>query len=363
MRLLELNQEVFHESKYKYLYHLTNAHGFSFNIDNNALRPLRQSDVSTTTNPDINWIQGRDHLAYKFVLKAPELLATYGGYKYVDHYYEIGGGSRKKVNMKEDEIRIHTNSIEPLIDYLVGVVIVFPMFSQKAVQDLLYDRRGSKGFMDAETSDATRSVEAIWKVMFEWKKPVWILDDGKPRNLTTQELEFIRDAHKISKRTKKSTKGSPFGGAAFGKGLATLSDKYPVKDHWGKDLDSTMVRRRNMGDAIAKILNSYYANRKVQSVNVNKVREIWQKIFDKLNVNSNMRAVVMGAIEDSGLLHPITAAVDWTGIVRDLMDGDVDAALEHIKFIAKRNEYSRKEWDTDPKNPYRKYRIHYGTSM
>lgn len=185
---------------------------------------------------------------------------------------------------------------------------------------------------------APRAIVALNRLI--GRKPIWRNEDGKLRLLNTEEKAFIADVTAIEAD-----------GGGFRRAMRDLADKYSVRDHWNVVLDRKMVLRRQQSHVILKWLNDYYQGREYKDVDLNTVKHVLERSFEVLDLNSNIRSVVMGAIEESGILHPLTAPVDWGIIIQPLMDGDVDGVLEAINWVAEKDRNSvalRKMFDEDP---------------
>lgn len=349
MRLYELHKKsgTFYETDHKYLYHMTDSHGFSYTVQQNSLQGLRQGYVSTTYDPKKNGVYGYQHYDFKFVMDGKKLVETYGGFNY-DHKIQVGD-SRKLESLDEREIGIETKAIEPFTDYLLGTVLLFDLFSQRALQWLMYDNRETESFLGPTKSAAPRAIEALYTHMIEWKKPVWMSTGGDGmRKPTDAEMKFLKDVLAIHKR-----------GGDFAKSMRTLAAKYSIKDHSDTILDKQTVVRRQMAPKIYGMLNKYYQNRPFSKVDPVKVREMISKSLGALKLNGNISSVVMGALESHGLFHQAIAPVDWGIILKPLMDGDVDLTLEAIDWVAKDKAWHIKHYNDDPASA--KYSRHAGT--
>lgn len=335
--------ELAHETKHRFFYHMTDSHGFAYSIQENALRALRQSHVSVTWDKGMNSVYGYYHSNFKFVLRAPALMRAYGGYSF-DHMIRVG--DRYK-SLKEREMRINTNEIAPLSEFLYGTVYIHNIFSQKFIQDLFYEHGDSRGFFDAKKSAAPRGIEALYRHMVEWKKPLWV--GSQHRRPTAQELKFLADAFAIHES-----------GGSFHDGLGKLSDLYPVIGHWNEHLDSTMVKRRLYKNKIVDAYNGYFMKRRVNDVEPDDVRRLLRNALDVLELNSNIQTTVFGVCEELGLFHPAVAAVDWGMIIKPLADGDVEESIRSAKYVAEKTEWQRERHDrSNGDNNY----IHAGTSF
>jgi len=334
MKLLELDKkgDLTYETQYKYLYHLTDHHGFAYSIDQNALRTLRYNYISTTYDPKMNSVYGQWHHHFKFVLKAQPLVKKYGAFPF-DAHIQVGNEGYKSLN--EQELGLNTREVSPLKDYVVGAILLFPLFSQTGVQWLLYNNHASKSFMDTAKAEAPRAIETLYTFLIEWKKPVWI--GNMHRKPSEQDLAFLKDALHIHQR-----------GGDFDEGMRELADKYNIVDHSGRILDKQTVWRTQQSEQAYNMLNAYYGERKFKDVNVNVVRRIIKGIFDILKLNNNIQSIVMNAIEKAGLFHPATAAVDWAIIIKELMYGDIDGTLEAIQWVSEDRKRNRDWYDKDP---------------
>lgn len=324
--------KVSHTTKHKFLYHLTNHHGYAYTIDQNALRPLRQSTISTTYDPNNNSIFGYMHYDFKFVMNGRALVERYGGFSY-DHFIRVGDEGMQSLD--ERELRLNTNEVSPFNEYLIGTVLLFKVFSQKSVQWLLYDNKSRGGMFDSKTSPAPRAIEALYRQMFELKKPVWV---GRQRRLlTNQEMAFLADAYHLSER-----------GGDFAEGMRELSFKYPVKDHWDKDLDRTMVIRRQMASEIVSRYNGYFAGRKRKDVEPKEVKKLLRDSIRMLGLGSNAEAVLLHHAEACNLFHPYIAAVDWGVVMRELFDGDIEEAMEGMTWLHNDRQRNIEWYDSNP---------------
>ena len=92
-----MGSDIFHDTNFKLLYHLTDYIGYGMTIKSNALKAQRQAYISTTSNKHVSSIHGRSHYHFKFVLDASSLVKDYGGFHYQDHVIEIGNGRRSRV--------------------------------------------------------------------------------------------------------------------------------------------------------------------------------------------------------------------------------------------------------------------------
>jgi hypothetical protein len=351
MRLHKIHEDkkgpVRHDTPHAYLYHLTDHHGFAYSVANNALNTLRHGYVSTTYDKTNNSIVGGNHYDFKFILNGPALASTYGVFDYDAYTTLIGvGGSRKRASLNEREIGINTRSVSPLRSFCEGVVLLFPMFSQRGIQWLMYQNRDTKPFMDTPKSAAPRAISALDVFVREWKLPV--LTGPSHRHLDEREQSFLARVLDIHNS-----------GADYQKAMRDLVDEYPVTDHFGEDLDGDIVRRLQMGDKLTKMFNAYFQNRRAPDVKPDKVRALVRKAMEMLGLNSNIIATIMARAEERDMFHPVMPVVEWSIVFGDLMYGDVEGALESINYTSKRNAWGRERYDAE--SDERMYHVHAGT--
>ncbi len=332
MRLFEIHNKgpVFYETKHKFLYHMTDHHGYAYTIDRDALRSLTGSHVSTTYDPNNNYIYGQNHADFKFVLNAKPLVSKYGGFEYDFHSRQSDGSF---VSLDEREIGINTQSIEPFKPYLVGTVLLFGIFTRKAIQWLLYDNPERKH--NYGKTAAPRAVEALYRQVMIWKRPIWI--GAEVRKPTAKEVAFLKDAFRIHER-----------GGNFKDGMLALTDKWPVVDHFGRMLDGRTVARLEQSEEIYGILNAYYRDRPYTEVDPDHVRRLFKRSLDVLGLNANITTTIMHEIEKHGLFHPVMEPVEWGVVIKNLMYGDVDSAIEDIEFYADKKKTAIARFNDDP---------------
>lgn len=331
MRLYELHKKgkTTHKIKYDYLYHLTDSQGFSHSVDSNTLKSLRNYYISTTHDPEMNAFPGGNHYNFKFVLDAKPLVKKYGAFTY-DFQITYTDGTHESAN--EREIGIETKKIEPLSDYLIGVVLLSPIFSQTFLQDLLYHNPESKGFLDAAKSAAPRSVETLFYVIEKLKKPVWSIKVGQ--ELTEKEWAFLKDIRTLHKRK-----------ASFKKGLLRLADKYQIKGHQGETLDAEIVARRQKADSLTKMFNKYFTSRKIKHIKSEQVAKLVVRGMRMLKYGDNIIGSIISKAKEENLFHKAVPPVEWSIVFRHLMDGDIEDAHEAIEYVANRNKWAIERFD------------------
>lgn len=353
MRLFELGKgkAISSSKEFPILYHLCDYVGFSYAMENDALRTHAYNYVSTTWNENMNAVAAKPFSLFKLVLDG-SLIDDYGAFHYDDYAIEIGDNGKrgKRVSHAEDEIGIDTREIKPLSRYHKGTVLMFNLFSEAGLQWLLYRNKGhGSGFMRIETAATQQAIDTIHYHLFDLRKPLWKEKVG--RNLSKEELRFLNEVHKI--------KDLP-----FTKALEEITKQFPMVDHWEKPLDYETSVRRHMAPKAVALLNGYMADKKVHDIDVRVVRSIIQRIIEMLGLGHNAETVIMQTIEESGLLHPTTPPVVWGSIITSAMDGNVDDTLEMIRWFAERDQHRRTSWDarTDDDLIW-KYSTHAGTEF
>lgn len=334
MRLIELHKQgdTEYTTKYDYLYHLTDHHGFSHSVDSNSLKTLRNTYISTTHDPEMNAFVGGNHYDFKFVLNAKPLVKKYGAFAY-DFQMTYTDGTHSSAN--EREIGIDTKIIKPLNRYLKGVVLLFDLFSQTSVQWLLYSNPGSSGslFSGAAKTASPRAIETLFHVIEDWKKPVWSNKVGQ--DLTDKEWNFLKDVRILHRR-----------GESFQKGLLRLSEKYRLIDHWNKPLESDTVIRRQKSKSITNMFNKYYTSRKIKEIDPEHVEKIVIRAIKMLKYGDNIIRSIVSKAKEENLFHPIVPPVEWSIVFRHLIDGEIDDAHEAIEYVANRNKSMMNRYDS-----------------
>jgi hypothetical protein len=329
------------------LYHLCTSHGYAYAVDQNALKSLRHTYVSTTYDPFMNGVTGHWHIGFKFVLNGPALAAKYGVRDVDFHTQEIGAnGRRRHVSLKEREVGIVADEISPLTDYLLGTVLLFDIFSQKALQDLLYDHSAYKGFLDNQQDAAPRGIEVLFR-QIETGVPIWVKEVG--RLPTQQEMLLLKAVKSVHDR-----------GGDFREGMRKIAEKFPLRDHDDKLLDRRMVERRQKSEKLTDVLNKFYVGKQRSKIKPEQLKGLLVKLMRMLGLTNNAEAVVVHAAEQAGLFHPMMAPVNWTGILRPLMDGDIEESLSAIKWYGEELKPLRSWYEN---SELIRSGSHYGTKM
>jgi hypothetical protein len=335
------------KTSHRFLYHLTDYVGYSYAVSRNALKSKSQAEVCMTYNPQMNDVMGRMHYDFKFVFKAQPLIKKYGGHYFTDSFTYVGNDTKQA--MEEDEIRLETNEITPVSDYLVGTILRFDLFTEKGLQWLLYPVRDKSGFLAPKTSAAPKPITMIIRQLEEWKKPIWI--GSMRRIITTDEMRLLYDAKNCADK-----------GLNFRQSFEVLANKHPIITHDGEKIAGPDVARMYKASALVKMLNDYYQDKPYNDVKISQVRNMLEQMIDTLGLGNNVKTVIIQSIEEAGLLHPSTAAVEWGGIISKLLKSDIDGALSTIRYYGKATKQNREYWETQSEKG-RSYGRHVGTSF
>ena len=342
-----------HTTKYRRLYHLTDNYGLGISIETNALKALRQHYISTTYRRETSSILGRHHYHYKFILNGKTLAQKYGVFPYDHHVTEIGGGERNEVSANEAEIGIDTQIIEPLTDYLVGCVILSKPYTENQVLFLADINRNSRGTFDQEKTGTIFAVSALLKL----KVPLYWQDGSDFIPLNERDYQYLRDIEIFANEVQNDKRN-----ARHLDILDKLLDKYDIKssDHFTKNmsLDKLITHRRRQVPKMMATLNGYFRDRKYKDVKPQALKSMLEYFMKLMGYGGNSIAMVVGAANESDFFHPTVAPVAWTGVLRDLIDGDIDGAIDNIRD-EKVHEWQAKRFDSGESSNQQ----HTGTGM
>lgn len=350
MRLFDLFEDIKgninHNIEYDTLYHLTDSHGFSFSIDSNSLKSLRNYYVSTTYDKNMNSFVGGNHYDFKFILNGKKLAKNYGAFEF-DYHFNYSDGSRSSAN--EREIGINTKSIEPLNEYVTGVILLFDIFSEKCVKWLLSDNNKHQSFMDAEKAQAPPAIQTLKTIALRWKKPIYV--GIEQRQLNKQEIEFLKKLFKLNSSGKN-----------YKEALLALVNQYNIKDFDDEVLDSTFLNRRNKKDEITDMFNNFYRTHKVKDISETDVQKLVVDAMNMLNLNNNIQNTIIHCAKQYGMFGSHIPPVEWAIVFKDIVRGDIDGAIDSLEFCGKRNKrdntWASKYHDDDEYSYY-----HPGTSF
>jgi len=345
---------VEHTTKYRRLYHLTDNYGLGITVETNTLRSLRQDYISTTYRRETNSILGRQAYYYKLILNAKKLAKNYGVFPY-DHQINIIG-SGEKVSADEAEIGIETKKIDNIQDYLVGVVILTKPYTEHQILFLADINKNVRGGFDVEKTGTIHAVTALNQltVPLYWQQGI----DFIP--LTEKDHQYLRDIEKFldvieNNKTRQQRQLDL---------LELLLDKYDIKSDdliRGKEsLDKQIIYRRRLIPKMMSEINSYFTSRYIQEIDPNYLKNMLIHFMKMMKFGNNTIAVVIGAAEKFNFFHPTVAPVAWTGVLKDLVDGQIEAAIETIED-EKPDPFKIKNFE-NPKE-YGMRQRHVGSSM
>lgn len=348
MRLTELHKigKIQNTTNYEYLYHLTNAHGFAYSIENNALRGLRHNTVSTTYDPTMNSVLGYHHNFFKLILDAPSIANKYGIYTF-DHRIKDTDGNIESAN--EHEMRVNNREVSPLTDFCKGIVLLLNIFSERAVLFLSSSNVGWKPFLDEERSGAITAIEAYEIVKNIWKLPVYVGRTMRP--ITPEEIAFL---DKILKLTQQKLSSDQI--------LELLVPHHNIIDFDDKQLTIDMIKRRKFSNQIETMFHDCLSTTEIIDIDPNNIRKTVEKSLNLLGYGNNTKITIMHELEKYKLFNPYIAPVEWSIIFNDLIDtGDIDQVLDDIKFIAKRNRHHIERYAMGDRHELFDKGIHYKT--
>lgn len=221
------------------------------------------------------------------------------------------------------------------------------MFTRTALQWLMYKNRDTETFVGSHKSAAPRGIDALFTFIEDWKMPVVIGAEG--RSLTEQEWSFLRDV-----------RGLRQAGGDFAASMRDIVDHYPVTDHFGKPLDRATVVRLQKAPRITDMLNGFFQNVPMQDIEPENSRKLISRIFDLLGVSNNAKTILLAAAERHHMFHSTTRAVDWSSVIRDVMYGDIDDAVDAMRHADEENRYRRDRFEA---GTMRGLAVHAGTMM
>lgn len=333
---------VSHQTEYRLLYHLCDRHSFSHVINTNRLTALRESHVSVTYDPNKDGVFGYHHMDFKFVIDGQKIVNKYGAYPF-DHHIRVGDQGMESLD--ERELRLNTKHVENFSSYHVGTVLLFNVFTRRSLQNLLY-RNANDSY---GKTDSPFGVEMLHKQIFELKRPVWV--GRKGRRINDREMLFVLDAKKIIDD-----------GGDFDQGLRDLADKYNIIDHSGKTLDRQMVIRQQMTPVIADKINQHFSGKRPSEIDPAQSKKLFGDILSMLEIGGNAKAHFVYEAEKANFFHPVVPPIEWTIVLRDIIQGDYEEATEAMTYLVKRNAHMIKDFDNN-EDGMAKYFRHYGVMM
>lgn len=345
MRIYEIRDTkgpITNISPYEKLYHLTDANGFGYSIEKNSLQTLRYDYVSTTHSPNMNKFVGGDFHFFKFILDGKKLAQDYGIFPF--QFYTNQGEA-----LEEFEIGINTKMIQPLREYLKGVVLIFPkgLFSYQALIWLTrYHLERKSGFLSSATSSAKPAIRTLAK-LFQWNVPIWNQKEGQ--TFSAKEIELLKDILNCYKRKTSEDDCIEF-----------LLGKYNIEDYFGKKYTRQRFVQEKMGPRITKMFNDYFSGRKYNNVDSDIVKKIVEDSLNLLDIGKSKTSYFLNLAEKYNLFHPVIAPVEWSILFREIIEENQKNWEDTFKFISDRNKTAMKRFDekNDDMQP-----IHSGTSF
>ncbi|MFA5490792.1 MAG: hypothetical protein WC284_16555 [Candidimonas sp.] len=329
MLIEDIRGQVVRKIKYDELYHLTDSHGFSYSVSQNSLESI-EGHISVTFNPNINFIFGRDYYDFKYILDGHTIAADYGVYRYVFHTTEVGSKGERQVALSEDEYRINSRILKPLQKYLSGIILLFPVLSEKCIK-WLSEHHGN-GYLFRKLTPSSPSIMALYDVMIKWKKPIYVLEGGKKRKLNKIEISFLSDILRMVKDNMY-----------YFDILDELIEKYDIIDFSKKPINRKIMNRRKIQSQFVRELNSFY-NRHYVEIDKQEIQDFIFSWIDKFKLSGNESTFLKSALLDGNMIDPSIPPVEWGIIFRGIVnDEPIDEIVDVIPYLVNRNRGIRKE--------------------
>lgn len=341
-----MKKTIKYEIKPKFLYHLTDNYGLGLSVEYNAIKAFRQDYISTTYNPEFNDIVGRHHAFYKFILDGKKLAATYGAfdYRFKTHLGEY---------LEEYEIGINTGKIEPLSEYLLGIVLLMKRpFYDTNILFLADQNNDSESFLGDKKTGTIYAIEALKKA----NVPLYWQEKENFVKFNEKDFEYLNDIEESMKESDgKSRKDRHL------EIIDRLLNKYNIKNMWGKDISKQAVVRKKLVPKMMEQLNEYFRDRRVKDVSPTYLKAMFAHFLQIMGYGSNTTSVLLGVAEENNFFHPTTKAVQWTNVISDLLYDDVEEAISAIKHAA--NKWAIENYNSEPDSKWHLQMKHDGTNM
>lgn len=329
MRLQELFEKeikgaMVKPGAYSTLYHITDYQGFSVSVSKNSLNAFRQDYISTTWDPTMNAVGGRDHYHFKFVLNGDKCLTAFPANRHKSYAkYSDGSGHH---DWDEREVALQTKSISPLNEYVTGLTLLVPIYSRSFIQWMFYEIKEWHSFMGNKVTDsAPKGIESLRVVFKDWGIPLSVYEQGAARPLNQKEKLFINSCFKLIRK-----------GMHFDKALKLLVDEYPeeIADHFDGPLTSHGLRAAGLVPKYLKQINNAIGEKDIYKMNTNKVRVIIQKMLKELGYDEDSIARVIRACEENQMFHPMVEPVNWSTIIRGIVKNrSINAIIDTIGWV------------------------------
>jgi hypothetical protein len=339
-------KKIVRKIKPKFLYHLIDNYGLGLSIQYNAIKAFRQNYISTTYNPEMNDIIGREYAFYKFILDGKKLAANYGAfyYKYKTHSGEY---------LEEYEIGIDTDKIEPLSDYLLGIVLLMKRPFHDTNILFLADRNNDSESVFNEKKTATiYAIEALKKA----NVPLYWQEKENFVKFDEKDFEYLNDIEESMKDAGGKTRKD-----RHLEIIDRLLNKYNIKDMWGKDISKQTIVRKKLVPKMMQQLNEYFRDRRVKDVNPTHLKAMFAHFLQIMGYGSNTISMLLGVAEENNFFHPTTKAVQWTNVIYDLLYDDIEEAIIAIKQAA--NKWEIENYNNEPDFKWHLQMKHDGTDM
>jgi hypothetical protein len=311
----EKRSDIQHRTKFSTVYHLMDSSGMTNAINANSLNAFRQDYISTTTNPKVNGIHGRNHYNFKLILDAQKLAKTYGVFTVVDYVTSIGNNGSRKQALKEFELGIATKAIAPLADFSLGLIYMRPINSRAFMQDLFYRNYNNQGWGILALSR--------WKSL---DMPVYVMVQEGHRPLSSEEDAILEYAMSIARRYPKIT---------YPKALQMMASKFNILDHDGGPIEPDQIKRETKSSSAMNRINAALTKVPWSKLDPAKIKTVISKVIDMMGYGGNYKAELMHQLESRELFDPQVAPVQWSIFVRDIIKNvpleELVASLEDTK--------------------------------
>lgn len=194
-------------------------------------------------------------------------------------------------------------------------------------------------------------------VLNKIKVPMYWQINNKLIKLTEKDHEYLKDIEnlrtKISIDKTRSQKNLEL--------VDMLLDKYNIKTTDEKTIDKETIYRSKLIPRIVNELNTYFKSKYIKDINPEDSKKLLVSFLKMMKFGNNTITMIIGAAEDANFFHPLVAPVEWTGMIKDLVYGNVDDAIEHIKYATP--DPRKIEWIENSRFDFVSKQKHVGTGM
>lgn len=322
MKINELHtkkQEVTYNTEYDTLYHITDYHGLIESSFSNALKSKTNNYISTTYDPTMNYVVGRNFYDFKFILDAKKCAEDFGVFGVEDFHY-VGD---ELIKMDEREIGIKTGKISPLLDYTTGMVVLINLFSKSFLQSMFYRRNDDK---------SRTGINAL-KTLKRAGVPLYAYDKGKHRPFNKNELELL--SYCLSIRNDYDD---------FYDALEKVVNKFNIKDHFGGHIDIMQPFREKLRDNAITIINDTLTTKKMKDITSEDVIGMIERIMKLFKYGNNFTSYIVSIIQDMKLDDGFIPPFEWSSFVRDLIKNeDMENYIENFKYTVEKYRILNRE--------------------